>query len=82
MGIQLEEFLEKRKNKLSITSPAITEIHTNTVRVKKNQVANDKEFITKRGKPFPKGSLYHIHYTKIGITEMEQFGGQRCVEHP
>ena len=60
----LQKLLEKRKNKLSITSPAITEIHTNTVRVKKNQVANDKEFITKRGKPFPKGSLYHIHYTK------------------
>ena len=64
VNLELKRFLDERKNKLSITSPAITEIHTNTVRVKKNQVANDKEFITKRGKPFPKGSLYHIHYTK------------------
>ena len=64
VNLELKRFLDERKNKLSITSPVITEIHTNTERVKKNQVANDKEFITKRGKPFPKGSLYHIHYTK------------------
>ena len=63
MGIQLEEFLEKRKNKPSFISPAITDIHERTVRVIKNKVAGEKEFISKRGKYYPKGSLYHIHFT-------------------
>ena len=63
MNIQLEEFLEKRKNKLPKVSPYIASIHKNTDRVEKNKVAKEKEFYTKRGKDVPKGSLYHIHYT-------------------
>ena len=63
MSVQLEEFLEKRKNKLPKVSPYIASIHENTDRVEKNKVAKEKEFYTKRGKDVPKGSLYHIHYT-------------------
>ena len=64
MSVQLQEFLEKRSNKLPRVSPAISAIHENTDRVEKNKVAKDKEFYTKRGKFIPKGRLYHIHYTK------------------
>ena len=63
-NLELKRLLDDRKKKLSIISPAIADIHKRTEKVEKNQIANDKEFITKRGKLFPKGSLYHIHYTK------------------
>ena len=64
MSVQLQEFLEKRSNKLPRVSPVISAIHENTDRVEKNKVAKEKEFYTKRGKFIPKGRLYHIHYTK------------------
>jgi len=64
MSVQLQEFLEKRSNKLPKVSPAISAIHENTDRVEKNKVAKEKEFYSKRGKYISKGSLYHIHYTK------------------
>jgi len=59
----LQKLLNKRKNKLPIISPAIANIHNKTERVETNKIANEKEFITKRRKYIPKGSLYHIHYT-------------------
>ena len=64
MSVQLQEFLEKRSNKLPRVSPAISAIHENTDRVEKNKVAKEKEFYSKRGKYISKGSLYHVHYTK------------------
>ena len=63
MSIQLEQFLEQRRNKLPRISPAISDIHERTDRVEKNKVAKEKEFYSKRGKYIPKGTLYHIHYT-------------------
>ena len=59
----LQKLLDKRKNKLPIISPAIANIHNRTERVETNKIANEKEFVTKRGKYISKGSLYHIHYT-------------------
>ena len=59
----LQKLLDKRKNKLPIISPGIANIHNRTERVETDKVANEKEFVTKRGKYIPKGSLYHIHYT-------------------
>ena len=64
MSVQLQEFLEKRSNKLPRVSPAISAIHEKTDRVETDRVAKEKEFYTKRGKYISKGSLYHIHYTK------------------
>lgn len=63
MNPQLQKILEDRKNKLSVVSPGIADIHRRTVRAEKNLVAGEKEFITKRGKYVDKGTLYHIHYT-------------------
>ena len=63
MNPQLQKILEDRKNKLSVVSPGIADIHNRTVRAEKNLVAGEKEFITKRGKYVDKGTLYHIHYT-------------------
>ncbi len=65
----LEKLLESRKNKLVVTSPQISDIHEKTDRVEKNKVANEKEFYTKRGKYYPKGNLYHVHYT----TDLEVY---------
>ena len=63
MNLRLQQILEERKNKLSIISPAIKDIHDRTVRAVKNKVAGEKEFVNKVGKYYPKGSLYHVHYT-------------------
>ena len=60
-NLELKRLLDDRKKKLSIISPAIADIHKRTEKVEKNQIAGEKEFITKRGKLFPKGSLDHIH---------------------
>lgn len=65
----LERLLESRKNKLVVISPEIADIHERTDRVETKKVANKKEFYTKRGKYYPKGNLYHIHYT----TDLEVY---------
>mgnify|MGYP003142047194 CR=1 FL=1 len=63
MNPKLEKLLEDRKKKLNVIAPNIADIHNRTVRVKKNQIAGEKEFYTNRGKYLMKGDLYHIHYT-------------------
>jgi len=68
-NFQLSKFLEERKKKISRISPNILAIHKKTDRVLTNQTAKEKEFYTKRGKYYPKGSLYHIHYT----TDLEVY---------
>ena len=50
MNLRLQQILEERKNKLSIISPAIKDIHDRTVRAVKNKVAGEKEFVNKVGK--------------------------------
>ena len=47
MNLRLQQILEERKNKLSIISPAIKDIHDRTVRAVKNKVAGEKEFVNK-----------------------------------
>jgi len=64
VNLELKRLLEKRANKLPRIAPSVAAIHNKTERVEKDQVAGEKEFYTKRGKYFPKGDLYHIHYTK------------------
>jgi hypothetical protein len=63
MNLRLQEILEERKNKLPVVSPAIQDIHNRTVRTITNKIAGEKEFVNKVGKYYPKGSLYHVHYT-------------------
>ena len=63
MNLRLQEILQQRKNKLSVVSPAVQDIHNRTVRAIKNKIAGEKEFVNKVGKYYPKGSLYHVHYT-------------------
>ena len=63
MNPKLQKILEDRKKKLSVITPALSDIHDRTVRAEKNLVAGEKEFITKRGKYIDKGTLYHIHFT-------------------
>ena len=64
VNLELRRLLEKRANKLPKIAPSIAAIHNKTERVEKDLVAGEKEFYTKRGKYFPKGDLYHVHYTK------------------
>tara|TARA_R100000008_G_C3587145_1_gene173398 strand:+ start:5868 stop:6737 length:870 start_codon:yes stop_codon:yes gene_type:complete len=60
---ELDKLLNERKSKISVVTPAVADIHRRTVRVEKDLIAGEKEFITKRGKYIEKGKLYHIHHT-------------------
>ena len=63
-NLQLNKLLEDRNKKLPMIAPNIADIHRRTDRVEKNMIAKQNEFYNKRGKFIPKGTLYHIHYTK------------------
>jgi len=71
----IKKISDAKKNKLAFVDPIINFIHETTSRVVENQTAKKSQFFYNGGKPVPRGTPYHIHYT-VDLGEYFMLGNK------